>query len=282
MPPQVSGEAMETGLEIVEDLVEMITFQKLSYAPRFDSNAVPAGNGIVNGDVPKVRGRRARTVASHSKNVHMETRESVPNPRPRIHSQDSSNLDNRRKRSFSMCESDEDDELASLSSSASYQSAPKHQKLHDYDTSEEHPQYLASDSIFVNSSLSSTSMSSSTSSMSTIPHPTAVRMAMPRVSFPTSACHCVGGLHTPSCAATPSSSSPRSSSPRSGPSSPRSGPPRALPSVFKRAQSDGEVLLRNSAAHRDSLDCPASPAIPSVRHQPITMFLDAFTLRTTV
>lgn len=248
---------LETEGEIVEDLVQMMTFQKLNFTSRTEAGSAATGQNIVPCDLPKVRARRARTVAAQSRPAPLESRGAletiVPHSRPRKHSHDGSTLDNRRKRSFSMCESDEDDELASLSSTASHTSA-KHQKLRDdSDVPDEIPHYLPSDSIFGASSVSSNSVESSASSLSSLPYPTPTRMGVPRVSFPIND---NSGWGASSCTVTPSSSSPRSS-PRSGTSSPHSGLPRTLPSVFKRAQSDGEVLLRT--AHRTNADCTASP-----------------------
>lgn len=267
--------AAEGGLEIVEDLVELMTFQRLNCGPRCDSHYSSAMNVCDCDEGHTTRTRRARTVASQAPNLAFDlsdTDDALLGTRPRKHSYDGSCSDNRRKRSFSMCESDEDDELASLSSTASYQSSSKHQKLRDDFEDDNHPSYMTSDSIFWASSFSSASMSSSNSSMSEHTAPNfapAARIAIPKVNFP------FPGSLTPNGVATPSSSS--RSSPRSSTSSPRSGAPRVLPSVFKRAQSDGEFLvLRNSASQRDLNPTVLAPESFSVRLPPFSPSLHSF------
>jgi len=227
-----------------------MTFQKLSVAPRGDCSPASSGDGVSLSDVPTVRARRARTIASQGRNGLLEAGcDSFPS-RPRIQSQENLNSDYRRKRSFSMCESDEDDELASLSSTTSYQSASKHQKLCDHSEQEEIPSFLPSDSVYWTSSVSSASMDSSASSISSLTRPGGARIGIPRVNFTPAAgaselCGDARDPHLPPYITTSASSSTRSS-PRSSGSSPRSRSiDRNPPSVFKRAQSDGQVLLRN-------------------------------------
>ena len=244
----------------IAELTSALTFQKLHCGPRCDSHYSGSMNVCDCDEGMTTRTRRARTVATEGPNDAFEM--DLLGTRPRKHSVDGSISDNRRKRSFSMCESDEDDELASLSSTASYPSSSKHQKLHDdFEDDVNHPSFATSDSVYWASSFSSASMNSSNSSMSEYAVPSftpSMRMAIPKVNFPFS------GSHTPASMITPSSSS--RSSPRSSTSSPRSGPARVLPSVFKRAQSDGEVLtLRNSASQRDLNTTMLAPEAFSVR-----------------
>lgn len=126
--PQNSGSANEVTLEIVEDLVEMVTFHKL-FSREEPLSGASSGAKIDSPDVPKVRTRRARTVAIHGRNGPPGVWPAAP--RQRKASTEASMMDYRRKRSFSMCDSDEDDELISLSSSTSYHASTKHQKLRD-------------------------------------------------------------------------------------------------------------------------------------------------------
>lgn len=247
-----------SGVEIVEDLVELMTFQKLNCGPRSDCEdlvSVHEEDTMIHSDMSSQRARTSSCGARGS--TFNGERRSASSTR---HSQESSSSDNRRKRSFSMYESDEDDELASLSSNTTHHMSSKHQKLRDEFEDELLLPYLPSDSIYRGASQSSSSMSSSSSSVGEFYASTGAsgpRVSIPRVCFPLA-----GYGASSTVAATPSPSSSRSS-PRSGTSSPRNGPPRTTPSVFKRAQSEGEVLIRNSAAPKlDSISMPQLVRLP--------------------
>lgn len=241
-------EDVDLETEITQDLVEALTFQRLNCAPLSPAARTHHQNRTNSPAGARRNGRRNRANDNSVSPTWPETSMSE---------QPSASLDSgsekRRKRSHSMCENEDDEELAALSNTTAHQTS-KHLKLRDLDdATAEYPlrndttPYISSDSITWMSSLSSNSINSSASSAHSLHTPRAI----PAVRLATLPPHSSASRHSP---------------PLSPYSSPRSfGPPTthhgvAPPSVSFAPLS--ATLASDSRSSGQESDCVPEPGLP--------------------